>query len=135
MKRRKSMRTNATKPTTKPTSAFPTAFNGPRSGRDFGRLLALNAFAARQMQRRRFFAWWAHLTPQERITTLAIVVGGHVIAFSSLVWAAAASYIAHQRVRMVKLEGIADEHVAAREAQMETTADTRDVLVSALNGQ
>jgi hypothetical protein len=111
--------------------AFPTAFENSRTARDFGKLLALS-IAARQLQRRRTFAWWAHLTPQERITTLAIVVGGTVTAFSSLVWAAAASYMAHQRVRMVKLEGIADEHVAEREALMEATADERDVLVSAL---
>ncbi len=106
---------------------------GHPSARDFGKLLALSALTLRQMRHQRRFTWWTRLSANERITTIAIVVGGSVMTISSLAWAAAASYIAHQRVRQVKLTGIGDEKVAAQEMLIEAAADNRDTVIASLS--
>ena len=66
-----------------------------------------------QVVRERQRSNWFHLTAQERLATMALFIGGTTITLSSLAWAAV-SYMQHQRVRIVKLAGIADERVAQR---------------------
>jgi len=99
--------------------------------RDVARILGINAVLFRQMNRRRNFTFWSHLAPNERLTTLAIMTGGAVLTISSVAWATAVSYMTHQRVRMVKLVGIADEKSAQLATVRDMAADNRDVIIAA----
>jgi type II secretory pathway component PulM len=103
----------------------------PHTVRDLARILGINAVLLRQLNRRRSFTFWSHLTPKERLTSLAIVTGGGVLLVSSVAWAVAVSYMTHQRVRMVKLAGIADEKVAQLATVQDIAATNRDAAIAA----
>ncbi len=99
--------------------------------RNVARILGINAVLLRQLNRRRGFTFWSHLAPNERLTTLVIMTGGAVLTVSSVAWAVALSYMTHQRVRIVKLAGIADEKSAQLATVRDMVADNRDDVILA----